>query len=103
MKTATVTLRHKKKGRILKVDQSEYAHDLGKHKYRNYELVGERHNDDPDAKLDLDPPGNEPEQEVESTEEAEPAVLQTEDTGEPEEEKTTVTTKKKTTKKASRK
>jgi hypothetical protein len=45
MRLPTVTLRHKTKGTRLKVDQHEYARDLGKHKYRNYELVGEKRGD----------------------------------------------------------
>jgi hypothetical protein len=51
MKIATVTLRHKKKNKTIMVDQQEYSEDLGKHKYREYELVSAQHNDDESAKL----------------------------------------------------
>lgn len=53
MKIATVTLRHKKKNKTIIVDQKEYAEDLGKHKYREYELVGAQHNDDESAKISV--------------------------------------------------
>lgn len=50
-KLPTVRLRHKKKkDRIITVNQDDYATDLGKHRYRNYELVGETHVSDADKK-----------------------------------------------------
>ena len=54
MKLATVILRHKrKKGRYMEVNQRDYAGDLGTAKYRDYELVRERHNEDEEATATL--------------------------------------------------
>ena len=44
-RTPKVKLRRKKDGRILKVEQAEYATDLGRYKFRGYELVGETRGD----------------------------------------------------------
>lgn len=49
MHVPTVVLLHKKKGTKLIVNQSEYATDLGKEKYKAYELFTERHTEDTKA------------------------------------------------------
>jgi len=56
MYKATVTLRHKKKGRIITVDQDEWATDLGAHKFRRYERVGETHNNDASVAIEVNTP-----------------------------------------------
>lgn len=42
MRLDTVTLRHKKKGTIIKVNQWDYQNDLGAYRFRGYEYVTER-------------------------------------------------------------
>ncbi len=56
MRIATVKLRRKKDGSIIKVNQIDYARDLGKHEYRGYELVSDQHNEDPVAKVEVSTP-----------------------------------------------
>ena len=41
MKLPKVKLRHKKTGEILKINEADWARDLGIGKYRDYERVGE--------------------------------------------------------------
>lgn len=40
----TVTLRHKRKGTLIKINQSDWSQDLGRFKYSAFERVNERHN-----------------------------------------------------------
>ena len=53
MKTATITLRHKKKNRTIVVSQDEWAQDLGRGKFKDYERVSTQHNDDESATLNV--------------------------------------------------
>ena len=45
MRLPTITLRHKKKGNKVKVNASDWAQDLGRFKYRDYERIGESRGD----------------------------------------------------------
>lgn len=44
MRLPTVRLRHKRKGIVITVNESDWAHDLGRYKWSDFERVGERHN-----------------------------------------------------------
>ena len=45
MRIPTVTLKHKRKNKLITVNESDWAQDLGVYKYRDYERVNERHNE----------------------------------------------------------
>lgn len=54
MRLATVKLRHKRKPKkVIKVNARDYAQDLGKGRYRNYELVSEQHNMTDETKIEV--------------------------------------------------
>lgn len=44
MRLPTVRLKHKRKGKIITVNESDWAQDLGLFMWRDWERVGERHN-----------------------------------------------------------
>ncbi len=84
MRLATVTLKHKKKGTTITVNQEDYAEDLGKERYSGYALVNASHNDDEAATIEVveptEPPVEPTEPPVEPTE---PPVEPTEPVVEP--------------------
>ncbi len=56
MRLATVTLKHKKKGTTITVNQEDYAEDLGKERYSGYTLVNASHNEDEAATIEVTEP-----------------------------------------------